>query len=74
MKGGLADSGLLCYLLGIRRPEQLREHPLRGAIFETWVVGEVSKFRFHSGVSGELTFFRDRKGREVDLIVEDGGR
>ena len=68
----LYDSGLLCYLLGIRRPEQLREHPLRGAVFETWVVDEVSKARLHSGVSGGLAFFRDRKGREVDLVVEDG--
>jgi len=67
------DSGLLCYLLGIRRPAHLREHPLRGAVFETWVVDEVSKSRLHSGVSGGLAFFRDRKGREVDLLVENGG-
>jgi predicted AAA+ superfamily ATPase len=67
------DSGLLCYLLGIRRPEQLREHPLRGAVFETWVVDEVSKVRLHAGVSGGLAFFRDRKGREVDLLVGDSG-
>ena len=66
------DSGLLCYLLGIRRPEQLREHPLRGAVFETWVIDEVLKSRLHSGVSGGLAFFRDRKGREVDLLIEDG--
>lgn len=26
------DSGLVCYLLNIREPEQLRHHPLRGAI------------------------------------------
>lgn len=66
------DSGLLCHLLGIRRPDQLREHPLRGAVFETWVVSEVVKARLHSGVAGGLAFFRDRKGREVDLVVEDG--
>jgi hypothetical protein len=64
------DAGLLCYLIGIRRPEQLREHPLRGAVFETWVVDEILKTRLHSGVSGGLSFFRDRKGREVDLLVE----
>jgi uncharacterized protein len=46
------DTGMLCYLLGIRSADQLREHPLRGAIFES--------------------FFRDRKGNEVDLIVELG--
>ena len=31
------DTGLACWLLGIRTPEQLRNHPLRGPIFETWV-------------------------------------
>ena len=31
------DTGLLCYLLRIRNEEQLRIHPLRGAIFENWV-------------------------------------
>ena len=64
------DSGLLCYLLGIRRPEQLREHPLRGAVFETWVVTEVLKARLHRGIAGGLSFFRDRRGLEVDLLVE----
>ena len=30
------DTGLVCWLLGIRAPEQLRTHPLRGSIFEIW--------------------------------------
>lgn len=29
------DSGLVCYLLGLRSADQLADHPLRGAIFET---------------------------------------
>jgi hypothetical protein len=33
------DSGLACWLLGIHSPEQLRSHPKRGAIFETWGPG-----------------------------------
>ena len=64
------DSGLLCALLGIRGPDQLREHPLRGAIFETWVVSEILKARIHRGHLPALSFFRDRKGAEVDLVVE----
>lgn len=32
----LLDSGLACYLLGIRSPKELELHPLRGAIFESW--------------------------------------
>ncbi len=66
------DSGLLCYLLGITRPEQVREHPLRGAIFESWVVSEIVKVRAHLGLTANITFFRDRKGLEVDAILERG--
>jgi hypothetical protein len=66
------DSGLLCYLLRIRTPEQLRLHPLRGAIFETWVVSEILKAYRHAGERPELTFFRDAHGLEVDALVELG--
>jgi uncharacterized protein len=64
------DSGLVCHLLGIRTSRQLREHPLRGAIFETWVASEVLKARMHRGREPRLSFYRDRKGVEVDLVVE----
>jgi len=68
----LFDTGLACYLLGIRSADQLREHPLRGAIFETWVASEVLKSRLHRGLEPSLCFYRDRKGTEVDLLVELG--
>ena len=64
------DTGLACWLLGIRTPEQLRNHPLRGPIFETWVVSEITKHRLNRGESPRLSFYRDRNGAEVDLIVE----
>jgi hypothetical protein len=67
------DSGLLCFLLGIRDSEQLRHHPMRGAVFESWVVSEVLKVHHHRGVSPNVFFFQDRRGLEVDLIVERGG-
>ncbi|OFV86744.1 MAG: AAA family ATPase [Acidobacteria bacterium RBG_16_68_9] len=66
------DSGLLCYLLGITRPEQLREHPLRGAIFESWVVSEIVKARANLGLAPNLSFYRDRKGLEVDAVLDRG--
>ena len=64
------DTGLACWLLGIRTPDQLRSHPLRGAIFETWVVSEVLKHRANRGERGGLSFYRDRDGAEVDLMIE----
>lgn len=68
------DSGLVCYLLGIRTSEELRHHPLRGQIFESWVVAEVFKLRLHRGLNPELFHFRDARGLEVDLVLGTGSR
>ncbi len=64
------DTGLVCWLIGIRTPEQLRSHPLRGPIFETWVVSEVAKRRMNMGQTRGLSFYRNRDGAEVDLVIE----
>ena len=37
------DTGLVCYLLGIRDGVTLERHPLRGAIFESFVASELIK-------------------------------
>jgi hypothetical protein len=65
------DSGLLCWLLGIRSADQLRVHPLRGDVFESFVFSEVLKWRVHRGLAPDLYFLRDRKGREIDLLLAD---
>lgn len=71
------DSGLVCWLLGIRTVEQLSRHPLRGAIFETWVVSEILKRRTSRGELLSnwrgMSFYREQGGLEADLVVEDGG-
>jgi predicted AAA+ superfamily ATPase len=68
----LLDTGLMCFLLGIRSPEQLVTHPLRGAIFETWVVSEIYKARANRGETGSLFHYRETRGAEVDVVVEGG--
>ena len=65
------DTGLMCYLLGIRGPEHIRLHPLRGQIFETWVVSEIMKSRFNLGVHDGVHFYRDHNGIEVDLLIPE---
>ena len=65
------DSGVLCYLLGISTRDQLVQHPLRGAVFETWVIGEVLKARLAAGLTPNLYYYRDHHGTEVDLVIED---
>lgn len=66
------DSGLACYLLGIREPSQLHLHPLRGAIFETWVVSEIYKTLVHGGEPPNLFHYRESRGLEIDLLMEMG--
>ena len=68
------DTGLVCWLIGIRTPEQLRSHPLRGPIFETWVVSEIVKHRMNLGETRGLFFYRNRDGAEVDLVIEHPSR
>lgn len=64
------DTGLVCWLLGLRSAAHLRTHPLRGAIFETWVISELVKQQANAGERGGLSFYRDQNGLEADLIIE----
>lgn len=67
------DSGVVCSLLGIQTPEQLAAHPLRGAIFETWVVSEVLKHRLNRGKpAAALHHLRQVRGLEIDLLIDEG--
>jgi hypothetical protein len=66
------DTGLLCYLLGIRSPEALEAHASRGAVFESFVVSELSKHYAHRGEEPRLFFWRDHTGHEVDLLIDRG--
>jgi hypothetical protein len=63
------DSGLACHLLGIRDPGQLALHPLRGALFETWMVAEIVKARLNHGLAIDCFHYREPRGPEVDLMV-----
>ncbi|MDA0349299.1 MAG: ATP-binding protein [Verrucomicrobia bacterium] len=64
------DTGLACHLLGINKTEHVSSHPLRGALFETMIVSEALKQRFNVGRSDNLSYFRDHKGNEVDLLAD----
>jgi len=66
------DTGLLCYLLGIRNAEDLAIHSLRGAIFETYAVSELAKECFNAGIEAPLYYWRDSQGHEIDIVIENG--
>jgi predicted AAA+ superfamily ATPase len=66
------DVGLAAYLLNIHNVKHMAGHPLKGAIFETFVVSEILKSRLNRGMRGNLYYFRDNIGNEVDIILDYG--
>ncbi|MBF0219431.1 MAG: ATP-binding protein [Gammaproteobacteria bacterium] len=64
------DVGVMAWLLGIRDSATIETHAARGALFETYVVGEFVKQRFNAGRPADLYFWRDNIGHEVDLLYE----
>lgn len=66
------DPGLLCALLGIRNKEELKNSYFRGAIFETMIISEFLKHKYHNNLGGDLFFWRDKTGNEIDLLWDDG--
>ena len=63
------DTALACWLLGISETDQLRMHPLRGPLFETWMVTEALEHRLNTGLPGGPAHYRDQNGADVDLVV-----
>ncbi|MDH4042569.1 MAG: DUF4143 domain-containing protein, partial [Gammaproteobacteria bacterium] len=66
------DTGLLAFLLGIEKPDQVARDPLVGQLFENLVVVECLKTRANQGKTPNLYFFRDSNGNEVDILFESG--
>ena len=66
------DVGLASWLLGAEDERHVKYHPLRGNLFENLVIMEALKYRYHRGERSNLYFWRDGKGNEVDLLVENG--
>ena len=69
------DTGLACYLLGLRNGREALEYSKSGSLFETAVVSEYVKCAQASGLRSNITYFRKSGSRkEIDLVVERGMR
>ena len=68
------DTGLLCYLLEIEKPAQIKTHFAKGGIFENYVIIELLKNRFNSAKLPNSFFWRDKNGHEVDVILETANK
>ena len=66
------DVGLLVFLLGIERPEQVARDPLVGSIFENMVLIELLKMRMNRGKLPNIYYYRDSNGNEIDVLLQMG--
>ena len=66
----LCDTGLAAYLAGLQSAAGLRDGPMAGALWETWVVGQWVRWRDWLHPSAGLWYWRDQAGAEVDLVIE----
>jgi len=66
------DTGLACSLLGIQTVAQIDTHYLKGGLFESFVLSEIIKDRFNKGMELNCFYWRDRKGNEIDCVMEAG--
>lgn len=66
------DTGLVCALLKINKSSELTSHPLIGSIFESYVFSEYMKKKANFELTGELYFWKDKSGKEVDILIDEG--
>jgi predicted AAA+ superfamily ATPase len=64
------DTGVLSYLLSLQSSQALAFHPMRGHIFESFVIAEQKKWVYNKGKIDALYFWRDHTGHEIDLLYE----
>ena len=65
------DTGLAINLLRIKEKE-LFNHPIKGALFENFIITELLKNRFNQGERSNLYYWRDRSGNEMDILIDEG--
>ena len=65
------DTGLCAYLTKWATPESLEAGAMSGAIFETFVVGEIIKSYYNAGKRPPLYYYRDKDKKEIDLLIQE---
>ncbi len=67
------DTGLASHLLGLRTEDRLLTSPHYGALLETLVFMECAKHAEWADEEVRLYHFRDKRKREVDIVLERTG-
>jgi len=73
-KAFMNDTGMACYLRGVDDWSALEHQGQVGAIVETWAASEILKLMAVTDYRFHLYFWRTHAGREVDFLLELGGK
>ena len=68
------DTGLAAYLSRWGSAETLEAGAMGGAVFENFVVSEIRKSYSQHGLEAPLYYYRDRDGKEIDVVLEHDGK
>jgi predicted AAA+ superfamily ATPase len=68
----LRDSGLLHHLLNLTTLEEVRNHPVHGASWETFVLEDILRREKLRHPHAQFFFWRTAAGAEIDLVIERG--
>lgn len=66
------DTGLACFLLGIRQAKELEISHFRGSLFENYVIMELLKQKLNSGSQARFYYWKENNGLEIDLLIDTG--
>lgn len=67
------DTGLAAHLLGWITPDVLARGAMAGALFESFVVGEIARSHMNGGRGADgLNFYHDTRKREIDPLIVEG--
>ncbi len=67
----LADTGMLCHVLGLDPVRAKQDRTLFGHVLENFVAMELVKQLTWSTAACQIFHFRTTAGQEVDLVIED---
>ncbi len=66
------DTGLVCSLLKLNRPQDVQNYHNKGALFENHIITELIKAQYNRGLPLNAWFWREQSGREIDLLIQSG--
>ena len=64
------DTGLVAYFTRITTEDMFENGPMKGSLFENYVIAEIYKKNLISQKNAQLYYWRTNHGEEIDLIID----